>query len=81
LFYTIICPCGESHLLVSWGVSDKCNMTGSDENHGKSRKPGAENQGWSSTSRVLSGQTIERSGDTVCDLHRAQGDEERGFLG
>jgi hypothetical protein len=24
---------------------------------------------------------IERSGGAVCDLHRARGDEERGFLG
>jgi hypothetical protein len=24
---------------------------------------------------------IERSGDAVCGWHRAQGDEERGFLG
>jgi hypothetical protein len=24
---------------------------------------------------------MKRSGDTVCDLHRAQGDEDRGFLG
>jgi hypothetical protein len=24
---------------------------------------------------------IERSSDIVCDLHRACGDEERGFLG
>jgi hypothetical protein len=24
---------------------------------------------------------IEGSGDAVCDLYRAQGDEERGFLG
>jgi hypothetical protein len=24
---------------------------------------------------------IERSGDAVCGLHLAQGDEERGFLG
>jgi hypothetical protein len=24
---------------------------------------------------------IKRSGDAVCSLHRAQGDEERGFLG
>jgi hypothetical protein len=23
---------------------------------------------------------IERSGDVVCSLHRAQGDDERGFL-
>jgi hypothetical protein len=33
------------------------------------------------TCRVLGGQAIERSGDTVCDLHRARGDEECGFLG
>jgi hypothetical protein len=32
------------------------------------------------TGRVLGGQTIERSGDAMCDLHRARGDEERGFL-
>jgi hypothetical protein len=33
------------------------------------------------TCLVLGGRTIERSGDTVCDLHRARGDEERRFLG
>jgi hypothetical protein len=33
------------------------------------------------TGRVLGGRVIERSGDAVCGLHRAQGDEERGFLG
>jgi hypothetical protein len=27
--------------------------------------------------RVLGGQMIERSGDTVCGLHRAREDEER----
>jgi hypothetical protein len=31
--------------------------------------------------RVLGGRTIERSSSTVCGLHRARGDEERGFLG
>jgi hypothetical protein len=30
---------------------------------------------------VLSGRTIERSGDAVCGLHRARGDEEREFFG
>jgi hypothetical protein len=30
--------------------------------------------------RVLGGRAIERSGNAVCDLHRARGDEERGFL-
>jgi hypothetical protein len=31
--------------------------------------------------RILGGQTIKRLGDVVCGLHRARGDEERGFLG
>jgi hypothetical protein len=31
--------------------------------------------------RVLGGWTIGRSGDTVCSLYRAQGDEECRFLG
>jgi hypothetical protein len=33
------------------------------------------------TGRVLGGWVIKRSGGTVCGLHRARGDEERGFLG
>ncbi len=33
------------------------------------------------TGRVLGGWAIERSGGAVCGLHRARGDEERGFLG
>jgi hypothetical protein len=33
------------------------------------------------TSRVLSGQMIERSGGTVCGLYRAHRDDECGFLG
>jgi hypothetical protein len=32
------------------------------------------------TGRVLSDRTIERSGDAVCGLHRARGDEECRFL-
>jgi hypothetical protein len=35
----------------------------------------------SRTSWVLGGRTIERSGDAVCSLHHARGDEEHGFLG
>jgi hypothetical protein len=31
--------------------------------------------------RVLGGRVIERSGGAVYGLHRARGDEERGFLG
>jgi hypothetical protein len=35
----------------------------------------------SRTCWVLGGQTIERSGDTMCDLHRACEDDKRRFLG
>jgi hypothetical protein len=34
-------------LLVSWCAGGRCGMTGSDENHGRSRRPGAEDRGWS----------------------------------
>jgi hypothetical protein len=33
------------------------------------------------TGRVLGGRVIERSDGAACGLHRARGDEERGFLG
>jgi hypothetical protein len=33
------------------------------------------------TARVLGGRTVERSGNAVCGLHRARGDEEHEFLG
>jgi hypothetical protein len=56
-------------------------MVGSDEDRGRSRRPGAEDRGWSSTCRVLGGRTIERSGDALCGIYHAQGDEECGFLG
>jgi hypothetical protein len=32
------------------------------------------------TDRILGGRMIERSGDAVCSLHRACGDEEHIFL-
>jgi hypothetical protein len=32
------------------------------------------------TGQVLGGRAIERLGGAVCGLHRARGDEERGFL-
>jgi hypothetical protein len=38
---------GESCLLVSWCASGRCDMVGSDEDDGRSRRPGAEDQGWS----------------------------------
>jgi hypothetical protein len=32
------------------------------------------------TSQVFSVRAVEKSGGTVCGLHRARGDEEHGFL-
>jgi hypothetical protein len=55
-------------------------MVCSDEDRGRSRRHGAEDRD-GHTGRVLGGQAIERSGDAVCGLHRARGDEERGFFG
>jgi hypothetical protein len=68
-------------LLVSWCVDDRCGIASSDKDRGRNRRLDAEDQGWSSTGQVLSDQMIERSSDVVCGLHRAQGDEKRGFLG
>jgi hypothetical protein len=56
-------------------------MAVNDEDLGRCRRLSAEDRGWSSTGQVLGGQTIGRSCDVVCDLHHAQGDKERGFLG
>jgi hypothetical protein len=38
---------GESHLLVLWCAGGRCGMVCSDEDHGRSRRPGAEDRGWS----------------------------------
>jgi hypothetical protein len=67
-------------LLVLWCAGDRSSMTGSDEDRGRSRRLGVEDRRWSSTCQVLGGWTIERSGDAVCGLHRAQGNEERRYL-
>jgi hypothetical protein len=40
-----------------------------------------ESTGDGRTCWVLSGRTIERSGDTVCGLYHARGAQECGFLG
>jgi hypothetical protein len=68
-------------LLVLWCAGDRCGMTSSDEYHGRSRRPNAEDRGRSGTSRVLGRRTIGRSDDTMCGMHHARGDEDRGFLG
>jgi hypothetical protein len=72
--------CRELCLLVSWCVGDRCDMTGSYEDHGRSRRLDAEDWEWSSTGQILSGWMIGRSSDDVCGLYCIQGNEERGFL-
>jgi hypothetical protein len=71
---------GESCFLVSWCAGSRCGMAGSDEDRGRSRRPGAGDQGWSGIGRVLGGRTVGRSGDAVCSLHHARGDVEHMFL-
>jgi hypothetical protein len=46
-------------------------MAGSNEDPGQSRRPSAEDWGWSTTGRVLDVWMIGRMGDIVCILHRA----------
>jgi hypothetical protein len=46
-FSFIIVSLRESHLLVSWCAGGKCDMVCSDEDHGRSRRHGAEDWGWS----------------------------------
>jgi hypothetical protein len=38
---------GESRLLVSWCAYGRCGIVCSDEDHGRSRRSGAEDRGWS----------------------------------
>jgi hypothetical protein len=40
-----------------------------------------QNIGYGRIGRVLGSRAIERSGDIVCNLHHARGDEEHEFLG
>jgi hypothetical protein len=38
---------GELRLLVLWCAGGRCGMVCSDEDHGRSRRPGAKDRGWS----------------------------------
>jgi hypothetical protein len=62
-------------------VGVRCGMVRNDEDRDRSRRPGVEDRGWSSTGWILSGQTIGRSSYAVCGLHHAYGDEECRFIG
>jgi hypothetical protein len=46
-FTFIFVSFGESCLLVSWCAGGRCGMTYNDEDRGRSRRPGAEDRGWS----------------------------------
>jgi hypothetical protein len=46
-FTFIFVSCGELRLLVSWCAGGRCDIVGSDEDHGRSRRPGAEDREWS----------------------------------
>jgi hypothetical protein len=59
----------------------RCDTAGNDEDCGSSRTPGVEDRGRSSTGQVLGAWVIGMSGDAMCGLHRARGDEESEFLG
>jgi hypothetical protein len=80
-FTFILVLCEESCLLVTWCAGSRCDMMDNNEDLGKSRRPGAEDRGWSSIGRVVGGRPIGNLGDIVCGLYRVQGDEECGFLG
>jgi hypothetical protein len=75
------CFVWRTRLLISWCAGGRCDTAGSDKDLGRSRRPGVEDWGWSSTGHILGGRRIRRLGDTVCDLHHARRDEESGFLG
>jgi hypothetical protein len=46
-FSFIFVSFGESRLLVSWCAGGRCGMACSDEDRGRSRRPGVEDRGWS----------------------------------
>jgi hypothetical protein len=50
----------ESLLLVSWCAGGRCGMACSDEDRGRSRRPGTEDKGWShrSGTRRLGGREV-----------------------
>jgi hypothetical protein len=47
LFYLYFVSFGESQLLVSWCACARCGIAGGDEDRGRSRRPGVEDQRWS----------------------------------
>jgi hypothetical protein len=71
------CSFGESHLLVSCSVGGRCGMAGSDEDHGRSRRLGAEDHGWSHRSGTRRPDDQEMP-CAVCTVHMEM--RSTGFL-
>ncbi len=67
-------PGGFGDSTTIYPICAKNRVTGSDKDHDRSRRPGAEDRGWSDTGRVLGAQVVERSGGAVRGLHLARGD-------
>jgi hypothetical protein len=65
-FTFILILYGESCLLVSWCAGSRCDMMSSDEDHVRSRRHSAEDQGWSRTGQVLGDRVILCA---VCTVH------------
>jgi hypothetical protein len=80
-FSFIFVSFGELSLIVSWRACGRCGMTCSDENCGRSRRPGAEDRGWSHRSGTRWPGDFPLTIGVMCGLHRARGDEECRFLG
>jgi hypothetical protein len=70
----------ESCLLVSWCECGRCGMTCSDEDHGRSRRPGVEDWGWShkSSTRWPSNREVWVAPCAVCTMHVKM--RKAGFL-
>jgi hypothetical protein len=79
-FTFILISCGESCLLVLWCAGSKCDMVGSDKDRGRSRRPGADDRGWSITGQVLGGRVIGRPDDAMSGLYHAMEMRSVGFL-
>jgi hypothetical protein len=70
---------GESCLFVSWCAEDKCDMTDSDKDRGRSRWTSIDDWRWSHI-WILTDLMIGMSDDTIYGLHRTHEDKKHEFL-
>jgi hypothetical protein len=69
-FSFIFVSFGESRLLVSWCAGGRCGMACSDEDHDRSRRPSAEDRGWSHVGYSVPGRSRGRVAPcAVCTVH------------